>query len=77
MSPIDWYLIFPQVPNQPDPQGPIEWKETRLPKGQDSPIERSSKKAVYEGDLLDECAASILRMEALDSFLWSDRPKAD
>ena len=64
----EWLL----VPNQPDPQGPIEWKETRLPKGQDSPIERSSKKAVHEGDLLDECAASILRMEALDSFLWSD-----
>jgi len=60
------------VPSQPDPQGPIEWKETRLPKGQDSPIERSSKKAVHEGDLLDECAASILRMEALNSFLWSD-----
>lgn len=59
------------VPSQPDPQGPIEWKETRL-LGQESPIERSSKKAVYEGDLLDECAASILRMEALDSFLWSD-----
>ena len=62
-----WLLI----PTQPDPKGEIEWKETRL-SGQDSPIARASKKAVYEGDLLDIYAATNLRLEALDRFLWRE-----
>jgi len=64
------------VPIQPDPQGAIEWKETRL-QGQDSSIVQASKKAVYEGDLLDTYAASNLRLEALDPFLWRDSNHID
>jgi hypothetical protein len=67
-----WLLI----PTQPDAQGGIEWKETRL-QGQDSPIIRASRKAVYEGDLLATYAATNLRIEALDKFLWRDTNHID
>jgi len=67
-----WLLI----PTQPDAQGNIEWKETRL-QGQDSPILRASRKAVYEGDLLATYAATNLRLEALDKFLWRDTNHID
>lgn len=63
------------VPTQPEAQGGIEWKETRL-QGQDSPIVRASKKAVYEGDLLVSNYAN-LRLEALDRFLWRDSNHID
>jgi len=64
------------VPEQPNPQGGIEWKETRL-QGQDSPILRASKKAVYENDLLNQYAATNLRLEALDKFLWKNSNHID
>ncbi|MFP5271999.1 Swt1 family HEPN domain-containing protein [Coleofasciculus sp.] len=64
------------VPMQPDAQGGIEWKETRL-QGQDSPIARARKKAVHEGDLLDNYAATNLRLEALDKFLWRETNHID
>lgn len=64
------------TPTQPDAQGGIEWKETRL-QGQDSPIIRASRKAVYEGDLLTTYAAINLRLEALDKFLWRDTNHID
>lgn len=67
-----WLLI----PTQPDAQGGIEWKETRL-QGQDSPILRASRKAIYESELLDTYAAPILRLEALDKFLWRDTNHID
>ncbi len=67
-----WLLI----PTQPEAQGGIEWKETRL-QGQDSPIIRASRKAVYEGDLLATYAATNLRLEALDKFLWRDTNHID
>jgi len=67
---------FLLVPTQPDPQGGIEWKETRL-QGPDSPIIRASKKAVYEGDLLATYAATNLRLEALDRYLWRDSNHID
>jgi predicted AAA+ superfamily ATPase len=67
-----WLLI----PTQPDAQGSIDWKETRL-QGQDSPIIRASRKAVYEGDLLATYAATNLRLEALDKFLWRDTNHID
>jgi predicted AAA+ superfamily ATPase len=59
------------VPTQPDPQGAIVWEETRL-QGQESPILRSSRKLVYEGHFLTTYAASNLRLEALDEYLWRD-----
>ncbi|NJO76740.1 MAG: ATP-binding protein [Leptolyngbyaceae cyanobacterium RM1_406_9] len=64
------------VPTQPDAQGGIEWKETRL-QGQDSPFIRASKKAVYESDLLITYAATNLRLEALDRYLWKDTNHLD
>ncbi|MGQ9871659.1 Swt1 family HEPN domain-containing protein [Leptodesmis sp.] len=67
-----WLLI----PIQPDAQGSIDWKETRL-QGQDSPIVRASRKAVYEGDLLPTYAATNLRLEALDKYLWRDTNHID
>ncbi|MCT7978903.1 Swt1 family HEPN domain-containing protein [Laspinema olomoucense] len=67
-----WLLI----PTQPDPKGDLEWKETRL-SGPESPIARASKKAVYEGDLLDIYAATNLRLEALDRFLWRETNHID
>lgn len=67
-----WLLI----PTQPDPKGDLEWKETRL-SGPESPIARASKKAVYEGDLLDIYAAPNFRLEALDRFLWRETNHID
>jgi hypothetical protein len=67
-----WLLI----PNQPEAQGRIEWKETRL-SNQDSPILQASRKASHEGDLLPVYSASNLRLEALDKFLWRDTNHID
>ncbi|WP_448561844.1 ATP-binding protein [Trichothermofontia sp.] len=60
------------TPTQPDAQGSIEWKETRL-QGSDSPILQANRKAVHEGDLLPTYSATNLRLEALDRFLWRDK----
>ncbi len=59
------------VPAQPDPQKPIEWIEVRL-QGQDSPILRASRKLIYENHFLPTYAASLLKLEALDPYLWRD-----
>jgi hypothetical protein len=67
-----WLLI----PNQPEAQGSIEWKETRLP-NQDSPILQASRKASHEGDLLPAYSATNLRLEALDKYLWRDTNHID
>lgn len=62
-----WLLI----PIQPDPQGPIEWQETRL-QGQESPIVRASRKLIHEEHLITTYAANSLRVAALDLYLWKD-----
>ncbi len=67
-----WLLI----PHQPDAQGQIEWKETRLG-NHDSPILQASRKAVYEGDLLTNYAVDNLKLEVLDRFIWTDRDHID
>ncbi|MDJ1180775.1 Swt1 family HEPN domain-containing protein [Roseofilum sp. BLCC_M91] len=67
-----WLLI----PDQPDAQGGIEWNETRLP-NQDSPILQASRKASHESDLLTTYAATNLRLEALDKYLWRDSNHID
>ncbi|MDR7897417.1 MULTISPECIES: Swt1 family HEPN domain-containing protein [unclassified Thermosynechococcus] len=64
------------VPQQPDPQGKIEWRETRL-QGQASPIVQASDKAVHEGDLLPNYSATNLRLEALDKYLWRQSDHID
>lgn len=58
------------VPNQPDPQGSIEWTETRLQASDDSAIERASRKLVHEEQLISVYSGSRLRLEALDPYLW-------
>lgn len=64
------------VPDQPDPQGPIEWTEVRL-QGQDSLILRASRKLVHEEHLITTYAASRLRLEALDKYLWHNADHID
>lgn len=61
-----WLLI----PEQPDPQGSIEWAETRLQPSDGSPILRASRKLVHEEQLISVYSASRLRLEALDPYLW-------
>ncbi|XFA72046.1 Swt1 family HEPN domain-containing protein [Thermosynechococcaceae cyanobacterium Okahandja] len=67
-----WLLI----PTQPEAQGGIEWKETRL-QGQDSPVLQASRKATHEGDLLPVYSGTNLRRDALDPYLWRDRNHID
>ena len=64
-----WLLI----PTQPEAQGGLEWKEIRL-QGQDPPILQASRKAVQEGDLSCKYAATNLKLEVLDRYLWRDTP---
>ncbi len=67
-----WLLI----PTQPNAQGSIEWKETRL-YGKDSPILQASRKAIDEGDLLCNYCGTNLCQDALDPYLWRDRNHID
>lgn len=64
------------VPQQPDPQGAIEWSETRL-QGNDSLILKASRKLVHEEHLIVNYAANRLRLEALDRYLWRDTNHLD
>ncbi|GBE76047.1 hypothetical protein myaer87_32740 [Microcystis aeruginosa NIES-87] len=57
------------VPEQPDPQKGIHWTETPL-QGDDSPIDRASRKLVHEEQLITHYSGDNLRMEALDKYLW-------
>jgi hypothetical protein len=59
------------VPEQPDPQRPVEWTEIRL-QGQESPILRASRKLVHESYMITTYAASLLCMEALNKYLWRE-----
>jgi predicted AAA+ superfamily ATPase len=67
-----WLLI----PHQPDPQGAIEWSETRL-QGNDSLILKASRKLVHEEHLIVNYAANRLRLEALDRYLWRNTNHLD
>lgn len=68
-----WLLIPTQ---QDDPQGSVQWKETRL-QGQDSSILQASRKAVHEGDLYIDYGPANLRLEALDPYLWVESNHID
>lgn len=63
--------IWLLVPTQPDPHAAIEWQEIRL-HSSDSPIVQASRKALHEEHLMANYAASRLRLEALDPYLWRD-----
>lgn len=62
--------IWCLVPGQPDPQGPVEWTETRV-QGQDALAVRASKKLVHEESLVTKLGPVRLKM-VLDRYLWSN-----
>ncbi|MCW6036779.1 DUF499 domain-containing protein [Spirulina subsalsa FACHB-351] len=57
------------VPSQRNPQDPIIAEDVRL-QGQESLILRASRKVVHEEHLIPNYAASRLRMEVLDPYIW-------
>lgn len=63
--------IWLLVPIQPDTHKAIEWQEIRLQK-HDSAVLQASRKAIHEEHLITNYAASRLRLEALDPYLWRD-----
>lgn len=63
--------IWLLVPEQPDPYGAVEWLDIRLQK-HDSPILQASRKAIHEEHLITNYSAVRLRLEALDTYLWSN-----
>jgi hypothetical protein len=71
-SVYQWVL----VPEQPDSQHPIQWKELRL-QGQDSPILRASRKLLHEEYLITDYAPSRLHMEVLQPYLWDEHNHID
>ena len=58
------------VPLQPDPQGSIEWQESRL-QGQDALAIRASKKLKNDENLITQFSPTRLRLE-LDRYLWKE-----
>lgn len=66
-----WLLVPGHDASATNPKDQLVWTEVRL-QGQDSPILRASRKAVHEGHLLTNCAANVLRLEALDLYLWRE-----
>lgn len=66
-----WLLVPGHDSSATHPKDQLVWTDIRL-QGQDSPILRASRKAVHEGHLLTTYAASLLRLEALDRYLWRD-----
>lgn len=65
------------VPMQPDPQGSIEWMETRLQSSETSAILRCSRRLVHEEQLITLYAPSRLRLEALEPYLWRETNHID
>lgn len=58
------------VPLQPDPQGTIEWQESRL-QGQDALAVRAVKRLKNDENLITQFSPTRLRLE-LDRYLWKD-----
>ena len=58
------------VPLQPDPQGAIEWQESRL-QGQDALAIRAVKRLKNDENLITQFSATRLRLE-LDRYLWKE-----
>lgn len=63
--------IWLLVPEQPDPHDVVEWLDIRLQK-HDSPVLQASRKAIHEEHLITQYSAVRLRLEALDTYLWSN-----
>ena len=58
------------VPMQPDPQGQIDWQESRL-QGQDALAVRATKRLINDENLIVQFSPTRLRLE-LDRYLWKD-----
>lgn len=58
------------VPLQPDPQGAVEWQESRL-QGQDALAVRAVKRLRNDENLITQFSSTRLRLE-LDRYLWKD-----
>jgi len=58
------------APMQPDPQGSIEWQESRL-QGQDPLTIRAIKKLKNDENLITQFSPTRLRLE-LDRYLWKE-----
>lgn len=57
------------VPTQPDPQGTLEWEETRL-QGDEPLAIRASKKLISQGLMASQFAPTLLRIELDRVPLW-------
>jgi predicted AAA+ superfamily ATPase len=57
------------VPGQPDPRGPVEWRETRL-QGQDSLAPRAARKLKSDSELMTQFGSALLRLELDRVPLW-------
>jgi predicted AAA+ superfamily ATPase len=69
----EWLIIPGQTDN---PQGDIEWEEVRI-QGADSAVLRASRRAVDSDYIKIVCAPSILKMQALDDYLWRNKDHLD
>ena len=58
------------VPLQPDPQGAMEWQESRL-QGQDALAVRAVKRLKNDENLITQFSPTRLRLE-LDRYLWKE-----
>ncbi|HOV88284.1 MAG TPA: DUF499 domain-containing protein [Syntrophobacteraceae bacterium] len=63
-----FWLLYP---GQPDPQGPVEWQESRL-QGLEPLAVRASRKLVNDGNLMNQFSAINLRLELDRCNLWKD-----
>jgi uncharacterized protein len=57
------------VPDQPDPQAPLEWQEARV-QGQEPLAARASRKLVMDGTLITQFGDALLRMHLDRVPLW-------
>jgi predicted AAA+ superfamily ATPase len=69
----EWLIVPSQINN---PQGEIEWEEARV-QGTDSPVLRASRRVIIDDHLKHVYAPSILRMQALDDYLWKNKDHID
>jgi hypothetical protein len=69
----EWLIVPSQTDN---PQGEIEWEEVRI-QGTESPVLRASRRAVDSDYVKIVCAPSILKMQALDDYLWKNKDHLD
>ncbi len=53
--------------------GEMKWQETRMPGGHESPVVKAEKKT-RGTEFISKWSPALLKMEALDRWLWKDEP---